>query len=107
MEDDFGDVLIIGGHIAQATRNFSYRFARKNGWWLSEIFGSYAWLIRYNSTLKSFSRCCVQIKIPAHVNYDKFEKHVHKINNQMYAKHKDILIKKKKKKKKHGQRSSF
>ena len=92
MEDDFGDVLIIGGHIAQATRNFSYRFARKNGWWLSEIFGSYAWLIRYNSTLKSFSRCCVMLSIPASVDYKKFERHVKKLNDQMYEKHKKILL---------------
>ena len=108
MDSEFGDVIIIGGHIAQATRNFTYRFARKNGWWLSELFGNSAWLIRYNSNLKTFSRCFVRLSIPSNVDYDKFEKHVRKLNNLMYARHKNLLLGiKKKKKKKYGQRSSF
>jgi len=104
MENEFGDVVIIGGHIAQATRNFSYRFARKNGWWLSELFGNSSWLIRYNRTTKSFSRCWVKLAIPSTVNYDKFEKHVAKLNNKMYETHKALLLGKGKK---HDKRSRF
>lgn len=93
MNNNFGDVRILNARMAQTSASFTYRFARKNGWWLSAVFGNQAWLIRPTGRQTDrFLRAQVQLEIPPSVNREKFEQHVEAHNNVMYEKHKRYLL---------------